>query len=55
MLIGYYKWVDNLAGSARTAEAINEKRRNPQYIVSIMDLTPAHLPWLKSMRTQAYA
>lgn len=55
VLIGYYKWIDNLAGMARTPEAINEKRRNPQYLVSIMDLTPAHLPWLKSLKVRAMA
>jgi hypothetical protein len=55
VLIGYYKWVDNLAGDARTPEAINEKRKNPQYIVSIMDLTTEHVAWLKALRTRGLA
>jgi hypothetical protein len=54
VLIGYYKWINSM-GVARTAPAINDARKDPQYIVSIMDLTKAHLPWLKSMRTQALA
>jgi hypothetical protein len=53
VMIGYYKWIDNLAGEARIPEAIKAKRRDAQYIVSIMDLTPKHLGWLKAMRTQA--
>ena len=53
VLIGYYKWIGKPPGNQRTTENINKARENPQYLVSIMDLTTDHLTWLKAMKARA--
>ncbi len=54
VLIGYYKWA-GLAGVARTAVAINQARHDAAYLTTMVDLTAAHVAWLKLLKAETLA
>jgi hypothetical protein len=55
VLIGYFKWAGPLPGDGtRTKANLDEIRKDPRFLTTMVDLTPAHLPWLRALRSETH-